>query len=200
MIQNGPQNLPRSSPDASESPPRTSLWAVRTPMRRRGGPQRADPLLLHKTNISSNIFASPPAPRPRPQTLRQDHHFRRVSLIQTHTHAPGSADSKGLRPSAADPKAPPPKRTKLNRAQASTPLPKPARGCSKRQQQNFPNNSTCMPANGITNQLDLRGEKFRALVLDNLEPSNHRNHANLFHFLSRSMRLRPASTQARSVL
>ena len=61
----------------------------------------------------------------------------------------------------------------------------------KRQQQNSP---------GVANQLGLRDEKIRALALDNLEPSNHRNSANFFHFSSPSMRLHPASTEAKSVL
>ena len=69
-------------------------------MRPRRRPQSADPLLfLHKTTISWVFFVHPLAPRPRPQLPTKDH-LLDMSLIRTHTHAPGSADSSGLRPHA----------------------------------------------------------------------------------------------------
>ena len=103
-------------------------------------------------------------------------------------------------PSAADPEAPPPKevnRTELKQVPRCKGQHEDVR---KSQQQNSSSNSTCTPGNGIAHQLDLRDEKVRALVLDNLEPSHHRNYANLFHLTSPSMRLRSASTETKSFL
>ena len=103
MAQSGPQNHPQSSPDASERPPRTSLWPIRRPMRRRGGPQRADPSLLHeKTTNSWFFFAHPLAPRPRPQLPTKDH-LLDMSLIRTHTHAPRVGGFKRPAATCADP-------------------------------------------------------------------------------------------------